>query len=75
MKIILGVSVVRHTLGLTTNHADLKVVEKNRALSDVEIRDIPSRKISEATCRKFGYGYGMYRGKERKLHNTEMQTV
>lgn len=56
-----------HTWTDNKNHADLKVVEKNRALSDVEIRDIPSRKISEATCRKFGYGYGMYRGKRAQI--------
>lgn len=36
---------------------DSDQVEKNSDLYEVEIRALVKRKISEATCRKFGYGY------------------
>ena len=56
-----------HTWTDGKSRADLPKQPTNHAFSDVSFQDLPSRKISERTCRKFAYGIGQYRDKTAQI--------
>ena len=56
-----------HTWTDGKSRADLPEQPTNHAFTDVSFQDLPSRKISERTCRKFSYGIGQYRGKKAQI--------
>jgi len=65
-----GKTVHADKLGRSPNH----VVERNINLLEVEIRALNVRKITEETCRKYGYGYA--NGKQvATYYNNEGQPV
>lgn len=57
----------KHTPGDDSREDDTfeptKVIKQNPSLIDGRSTDLKSRKLTEATCRKFGYKVGQYKGK------------